>query len=242
MNNASEPILNTFADFCVRHEAYPLRDLIYMYIREEIISGRLPSRQRLLEEELANYLNVSRTPVREAMRSLEADGLVKYHRRKGMEVRQISIKDIEEIYDLASVIEGFVVRCIAENYSKKDIERLQALLSKMRQCIPDEDDTRRFELHSQWNEILYASCKNKRAVSLLKKCNQYLGLFRLYSLQEPNRIKHAWQEHEKMLRAIEMQDGVLAETITREHVLRGKEAFLRQWNYQNTSSEARTEL
>jgi len=234
MANTSDPILSTFADFCVQHEEYPLRDLIYMYIREEIISGRLPSHQRLLEEELANCLSVSRTPVREALRKLEVDGLIKYHRRRGMEVRQIDIKDIEEIYDLCAIIEGYAVRVIAEKNSKKDIERLQTLLSKMRQSINDGDEAQRFEFHTQWHEAIYVACKNKRAVSLLKKCNQYISLFHLYSLEEPTRVKHAWQEHEKILRAIEMQDGVLAETTAREHVLRGKEAFLVQWHHQKT--------
>ena len=219
-----------FAEYVAANEFIPMRELIYQYLRDAIICRKLPAGGHLVEDDLARNLNASRTPVREALRKLESEGLVKHHRRRGVEVRQLTSKEAADIYDVCMILEGYAARLVAEQASADVLDKLQNLLDKMGEAIDMDSQEKEMQLHQLFHFTIYENCKNKRVESLLKLHNDYIQLFRAYSLKAEGRIRHSWEEHEQLLRALEMQDGQLAETRARKHLSVSKEAFLQQWD------------
>ena len=229
-------IFADFAEFAAKNEFVPMRELIYRYMREAIITRRFRTGYHLVEEDLAQLLNASRTPVREALRKLESEGLVKHHRRRGVEVRQMTVKDASDVYDLCAVLEGYAARLTAENLNHGDsVLQLQTLLNEMKNAIDSNNTAMEALYHKKWHLTLYESCQNNKLEALLKNYSEYLRLFRTYSVKVPGRIWHSWEEHEKIYRAIEMRDGALAEHCARNHLEMGKESFIMQW--ENTLKE-----
>jgi DNA-binding GntR family transcriptional regulator len=227
--NSIDKAFDDFASFAAHNEFIPMRELIYQYMRNAIINRLLPAGAHLVEDDLAHKLNASRTPVREALRKLESEGLVKHHRRRGVEVNQLSIKDASDIYDLSTILEGYAARLVAENITRDVINKLQTLLQRMKESMNNNDHQLEMALHEEFHFTIYEACKNKRAEALLKTYNDYIQLFRAYSFEVPGRIHHSWEEHENILRAFELQDGRLAEERVRQHLSMSKEAFLQTW-------------
>jgi DNA-binding GntR family transcriptional regulator len=184
----------------------------------------------MVEDDLARNLNASRTPVREALRKLESEGLVKHHRRRGVEVRQLTSKEAADIYDICMVLEGYAARLVAEQANSESLNKLQNLLNEMHEAIDADDHDQEMILHQSFHFTIYENCLNKKVEALLKLYNDYIQLFRAYSLKATGRMRHSWEEHEQLLRAIEMQDGSLAETRARKHLSISKVAFLQQWD------------
>ncbi|MEG1537109.1 MAG: GntR family transcriptional regulator [Clostridiales bacterium] len=228
-NNNLDGVFSGFAEYASRNEFAPMRELIYQYMRDAIINRCLPAGVHLVEDDLARNLNASRTPVREALRKLESDGLVKHHRRRGVEVRQLNEKEAADIYDLSIVLEGYAARLVAENINQDILDKLQQLLLKMRDTVQNINPDLEMQLHQEFHFTIYEACQNKRVEVLLKNNNDYIQLFRAYTLKVPGRMKHSREEHSRLLRAIEMRDGDLAEKCAREHLSVSKEAFLQQW-------------
>jgi len=218
-----------FAEYAARNEFVPMRELIYQYMREAIITRGIPSGAHLVEDDLARCLNASRTPVREALRKLESEGLVKHHRRRGVEVRQLSIKDVSDIYDVTTLLEGYAAKLVAESLTQDTLEKLQRLLNNMKISIDVNDGVLEQELHQEFHSTIYEACNNKRVEGMLKVYNDYIQLFRAYTLRVPGRRQHSWEEHDSILRAIEMRDGELAQRRAYQHLSGSKEVFLRQW-------------
>ncbi len=234
MENAQyDKIINSafeaFNDFAAANEFVPMRDLIYQYLRDAIINRKLPAGCHLVEDDLARNLHASRTPVREALRKLESEGLVKHHRRRGVEVKQISCKEAADIFDVCMVMEGYAARLLAENINLDVLSKLKKLLHDMRESIDNNNTDLEMVLHQDFHFAIYGACKNKRVEGILRLYNDYIQLFRSYTMKEDERLLHSWEEHEQLLRAIEMQDGDLAEARARKHLSVSKEAFLIQW-------------
>lgn len=222
-------IFQDFGKTVEQNEFMPMRELIFHYLRELIVNGKLAPGDHLVEEELAKGFNVSRTPIREAIRKLELEGLVKRSPRRGVVVREFTLEDIEEIYDIRSVLEGYAARLAAKNVDDERIYKLKNLLRQMKESIKKGKGLEEMELHKKWHLILYAASNNTRLESLLNDYADYLQFFRMVSLQKPGRLAETIEQHELLIQAIESGDGELAEKRARDHVARGKEAFLQQW-------------
>ncbi|MEL7567343.1 MAG: GntR family transcriptional regulator [Dehalobacterium sp.] len=218
-----------FNQILKNNEFMPMREVIFHFLRESIISGKFAPDDHLIEEELAKQLNVSRTPIREAIRKLELEGLVRRSPRRGVVVRKFSLEDAEEIYDLRSVLEGYAARLATKNISMDQINKLKSLLSEMKESIKNGNTIGEMDLHKKWHLTLYAASKNSRLERLLNDYADYLQFFRTLALQNPGRLNETTEQHESLIHAIESGDSELAEKVAREHVVRGKEAFLRQW-------------
>ncbi|MCL1905994.1 MAG: GntR family transcriptional regulator [Clostridiales bacterium] len=230
INNNQDNLFAGFAEYAAANEFVPMRELIYQYLRDAIISRKLPAGGHLVEDDLARNLNASRTPVREALRKLESEGLVKHHRRRGVEVRQLSSKEAADIYDVCMILEGYSARLVAEQADSDVSDRLHDLLEKMREAIDAGDHEKEMQLHQSFHFTIYENCNNKRVETLLKLYNDYIQLFRAYSFKVEGRMQNSWEEHDKLFRSIVLQDGNLAETRARKHLSVSKEAFLQQWD------------
>lgn len=218
-----------FTELVEENKFVPIRELIFQYLRELIVRGKLVPEDPLIEEDLAKGFNVSRTPVREAIRKLELEGLVRRNPRRGVVVRKFTLDDIEEIYDLRSVLEGYAARLAAKNIAPEKIEKLELLHKQMTDSISCGNSKDEMKYHKQWHFTLYAASNNSRLEKLLMDYADYLQYFRLVSLKNPGRLDETIWQHQLLIQAISSGDGELAEKRAREHVMLGKEAFLQQW-------------
>ncbi|MBE6065164.1 GntR family transcriptional regulator [Clostridium cochlearium] len=206
----------------------PAREIILEELRSAIFDKKLKEGDRLVENNIAKSMGVSRTPVREALRQLEIEGLAINIARKGTLVKGISKEDIMEIYDIREVLEGLAVRGACLNISRKEIFRLKEIIKIMRKSINENDTDKYIKSHNEYNRIILDASKNKRLVSNLEYIYEYLKSMRKVTLSNEVRREKALLEHNSIVEAIEKGDEVLAEKLARDHVINAKNAFMRK--------------
>lgn len=193
----------------------------------EIRAGGLKPGDRLLEADLAKRLGISRTPVREAIRQLEADGLVVHVARVGAAVRSLDPGEVTELYEMRGVLEGTAARLAARAASDVEIEELGAINAEM--AAARGDPARLYELNRQFHAALLDAARNRylaRSVAGLQKTLYLLGPT---TLEEDSRAVGAVDEHEAVLAALRQRDEQGAELAMRRHVAVAHAIRLRQF-------------
>lgn len=199
----------------------PIRDLVYESLRSAIMQGHLEAGERLVESELAERLQVSRTPVREALRMLEKDGIAVSIPRRGTVVVGLKIEDAVEIYSILSVLEGLVARLAARHITADELQRLRQLKSKK----PAPGDFAEYaRIFAEFNAILNRASRSTRLVQLMDTYASQLSCLRYVSLDTPERQGAAWDEHLAIIEALEARDGLLAEQRAKQHVQHAMDA------------------
>lgn len=196
-------------------DSTPQGNTAYAQLLTELREGRLNPGDRLRETELADRLGVSRTPVREAIRQLEADGIVTHVPRQGATIRTLDYAEVMELYEMRAVLEGTAARLAARAASDIEIEEL---IEMNRQMAALGDAPQAFILNRQFHAALLDAAKNRflaRSIHALQKALMILGPT---TLTEPDRAKTAVEEHVRVLDAIKARDGVLAEAAMRAHI------------------------
>lgn len=202
------------------------REIILEELRVAIFDKKLQEGDRLVENNIAKSMGVSRTPVREALRQLEIEGLAINIPRKGTVVKGIGKEDIIEIYDIREVLEGLAVRGACLNISRKEILRLKEIIEAMRRGINENDTDKYIKSHNEYNRIILNGSKNGRLVSQLEYIYEYLKSMRKVTLSNEIRKEKALVEHKNIVEAIEKGNEVLAEKLAREHVVNAKTSFI----------------
>lgn len=200
-------------------DRYSLRGRVFNTIRENILSGRYKQHEELKENTIAQELGVSRTPVREALRQLELEGLVSIVPNKGAYVTGITEKDIKDIYVARSLLEGRCTRWAAENITKEQIEKLEENLELSGFYSFKRNYIQVCELDTQFHEILYQASSSRMFNHLLSDFHHYVERVRKISLATEGRANKSNEEHRRILDAIKAADFQLAEELATEHVL-----------------------
>lgn len=208
------------------HDLRPIREIILYELRNAIFEGHVEAGDRLVESQIAESMGVSRTPVREALRQLEIEGLAVNVPRKGTIVKGISKDDAIEIYDIREVLEGLAARRACLNITRLEIRRLNEIIGIMEECIKSDDEIAYIKAHNEYNQILLDASKNKRLGEQLQHKYEYLKSLRKISLMTKERRIRALKEHKAIVYAIEVGDEKEAETVARAHVKNAKEAFI----------------
>lgn len=196
----------------------PIRDLVYEALKEAILKGDFEAGDRLLESETAAEMKVSRTPVREALRMLETEGLVDYVPRKGIFIRKFSRQDIIEIYSIRSALEALAATFSISNITADELALLRQSLAEMRGLTQDGPISALCESAKRFNDILIDSCKTPRLINLISTYRGYLARFRAVTLGGRERKFIALREHEAIVEAIEKKDADRVQQIVREHL------------------------
>ncbi len=204
----------------------PMREIVLEKIKKAIYEGSLRKEERLVESTIAENLGVSRTPVREALRQLESEGLVKNYPRRGAIVEGISIEDAREIYDLREVLEGLMARKTCEHITDDGIEELKEILSKMKASLEGSEYEDYLALHKDYNRILLVNSKNRRLISMITNIQDNLSSLRNITLMTKERREEAFKEHEEIVEALWDRDQERVEVLARNHVVNAKKAFL----------------
>jgi DNA-binding GntR family transcriptional regulator len=200
---------------------------VFDYLRNEILIGRLDHGKRLVETDLSRALNVSRTPIREAFRKLENEGLVEYAVGRGVTVRQFSPQDIDDMYAIRGTLEGLAARLAAERITKQEIGELKKLLRGITRSYKAGEYKRTVQLHTAFNEAIYRASRNQRLHELASRFNKYTESSQLRSLAVAGRFAEIQQEHLQIVRAIEQKDPDAAEQAVRSHVSRAQQAYVK---------------
>ena len=194
---------------------------VFKKIREDILKGRYKEHDELRENTIGKELGVSRTPVREALRQLELEGLVAIIPNKGAYVTGISNKDIWDIYRIRTLLEGLCARWAAKHITDEQIEELEetVLLSEFQMKKGDKYSTDQVAgLDGKFHAILYEASESRMLAHVLSDFHKYVQAARKSSIVSEERAKKSIQEHKMILQAIKDRDADLAEKLANEHI------------------------
>lgn len=207
-----------------------MSEIVYLKLKSDILENRLKPGVKLVEENLANEFNVSRTPVREALKQLDQDGLITYFTRKGSIVSQISLKDAQELYEVREVLEGLAIKQICLSMDSQSLRILEDIVAKMDEAIENNDYEMMKILHSQWTEAILSLVKNDLLKNNLVAITKNLVRLRKISLFETTQSIDAYRETKKILNAIIKSDADESENLARLHVRNAKKRFEKSFN------------
>ena len=200
-------------------DKYSLRARVFNKLREDILSGVYQENEELKENTIGLELGVSRTPVREALRQLELEGLVTMIPNKGAYVTGITQKDIHDIYVIRSYLEGLCARWACEQITEAQIEALDEVLYLSDFHARRSHHEQLVELDNKFHELIYRASGSKILEHVLTDFHHYVERVRKITLAAPDRAKKSSQEHAAILDAIRQRNGELAEALAHEHII-----------------------
>ena len=200
----------------------------YAAIRERIITGEYPAGHRLVEDDLAEVTGVSRTPVREALNLLRAEGLIEGAVRRGVRVTGWTDDDLDEIYGLRALLEGYGARLAARRISAAELTRLEELCDRMEALLaagePGAVD-RIAELNNELHSAIFAATGNRRLIASLAGVVEVPLVHRAMQRYAETHLARSLSDHREILHALRMGDDELAETLMRGHILSARAAL-----------------
>lgn len=200
-------------------DKYSLRGRVFHKIREDILNGRYKVKEELREVAIGEEMGVSRTPVREAFRQLELEGLIQIVPNKGAYVTGITAKDVKDIYMMRSLLEGLCARWATENITKEQMEEMEENIFLSEFHAAKGHTEQMAELDNRFHEIMYEACNSKMLEHALKDYHQYVLRVRRKTLSSQKRSTASNEEHRRIMEAIKAGDADLAETLANKHML-----------------------
>ncbi len=208
-------------------DKFSLRGRVFHRLREDILSGKYKEGDELKEVAIGEELGVSRTPVREAFRQLELEGLIQIIPNKGAYVTGITEKDVKDIYMIRSLLEGLCARWACEHITQEQMEEMEEniYLSKFHAQKGHLDQLA--ELDNRFHEILYEACNSKMLEHQLRDFHEYVLRVRKKTLSNANRGPKSNEEHEQIMEAIKAKDADKAEKLANMHMINAYENMVK---------------
>jgi len=196
-------------------------DIAKRHIEEWIITGQFLPGEQLKEEEISQRLEISRPPVREALKALEATGLVIRKPRRGVFVPEMTEKDIWEIYTLKSTLYEMAIDLAIPEFTKKEVHRLESLVEKMEACVKEDpfNVLQYQKLHRTFHSIIMDVAGNKRLKTFADNLHNQVSMISYKTLQKREHYLSSLYYHREILRTIKEKDIKNARKIMKEHVL-----------------------
>ncbi len=199
-------------------ESRPIRDIAYEVLRHGIITGEIPAGERIVETEYAARLHISRTPLREALRRLERDGLVEYEMRRGVMVRAFTLDDVDEIYTIRNALEMLTLPAIIEKATKDDIASLRQKLSEMDRLIARNDVESLSPLTRAFHAQLTKICAQKRILRVIESQDEYITRFSGMAIRKVENLMESHKEHYQLVDFVEKRDLEGFRTLMQHHI------------------------
>jgi DNA-binding GntR family transcriptional regulator len=203
-----------------------LRDKIYEKTRDDITWGRLAPGERLVEDRLAEEFKASRSPVREALRLLEAEGLITFERNRGITVAKLSIKQVEEIYVMRWLLEGYAARVTGSNIAPKGIARLVDLNEKLQVAGKQRALKEWFNYNSLFHNYFYEQCGNSNLIKVVDNLKRKVSRYDYVSMSVPWNFETSLEHHEGMIEGCKKNDGEMVEKFMKLHLESNKETLI----------------
>ena len=206
-------------DFKVTMNEYlPLRDVVFNTLRQAILKGELEPGERLMEIQLAERLGVSRTPIREAIRKLELEGLVLMVPRKGAEVASISEKSLREVLEVRRSLEELAIELACQKITQEQIQELEAAEAVFAEAVQKGDPMTIAESDESYHVVIYQSTGNGRLVQILNNLREQMYRYRLEYIKDADKRQILVVEHEHIIRAVKSHNIAEAKRAMREHI------------------------
>ena len=206
-------------------DAYlPLRDVVFQTLRGAILKGDLKPGERLMELQLASKLGVSRTPIREAIRMLEQEGLAVTIPRKGAEVAKMTEKDMEDVLEIRLSLEGLAVRLSCEKITPAALQELKVAMENFEEKTRSGQFVEMANADVKFHEILYKASNNPKLQQLLNNLREQMYRYRVEYLKDDSIYPRLIEEHQKMYDALKSKDSKLAESYVERHLHNQAEA------------------
>jgi DNA-binding GntR family transcriptional regulator len=199
-------------------DGLPSSERAYRGLRHQILIGRLSPGQRLVEMQLAAQFNVSRTPIREALKRLIAEGLVATNSRNALVVREFDETEVEDIYAIRESLDGLAARLAAERATEADLARLRLVMELMDESARAERSDSVVHLNIKFHELLYAAGQNNRLASIGGSLQDAVQRYSSMVFSDHDRVRAVLAEHEAIMAAIESGDADAAEQAARRHL------------------------
>lgn len=214
------------SDYNLKEEVtdkYSLRGRVFHKIREDILNGKYKENDELREAAIGEELGVSRTPVREAFRQLELEGLIRIVPNKGAYVTGITSKDVADIYMIRSLLEGLCAKWATEHITEEQMQEMEENVYLAEFHAEKGHADQIAVLDNRFHEILYEACDSKMLEHLLKDFHQYVYRVRKQTLAQGSRGNASNHEHREIMEAIKEHDGERASELAKHHMLKAYE-------------------
>jgi len=204
-------------------------ELVYITLRQDILNNTYRPGQRLSEETIAQELNVSRTPVREALKRLHAEGFVEITPHRGAVVRDPSGEELAELCTVREVLEGLAARLAARSISLIEVYSLERLLAEMEAAMAEGRLADLDALNFQFHETIWIASRNRYLAHQLRQLRQFVHRLQESTLTVQGRKEEAYREHKALFEACAAGDPDEAERLAREHVRKAESVRLMVW-------------
>ena len=212
----------------IRMDEYlPLRDVVFNTLRQATLKGELKPGERLMEIQLANKLGVSRTPVREAIRKLELEGLVLMIPRKGAEVAEITRQDMEDVLEVRTALEELAVKDACDHITDAQLSELKKASNEFKKALLEGKDlVTCADADMHFHDVILSATNNRRLIQMLNNLSEQMYRYRMEYLKDERTHKTLIEEHDAIRRALKKHDKVKAGAAIRVHIDNQKRSIL----------------
>jgi DNA-binding GntR family transcriptional regulator len=208
----------------------PLRDVIFETLRKAIVSGDITPGERLMEVSLAEQMGVSRTPVREAIRRLEAEGLVTMIPRKGTHVSELTVKDIMDVLEVRGALDKLATGLAARRMQPTQIKALEAIHKQYVANVEKNNMEGAIRRDVEFHDTIYAASGNPRLIGVSSTLREHIYRFRVIYMTDNNIAGNVLREHEEMLIAIRDAQDERASELAEKHIRNQMETIIKTVN------------
>lgn len=226
------------SDFSVHMNEYlPLRDVVFNTLRQAILKGELKPGERLMEIALAERLGVSRTPIREAMRKLELEGLVVMIPRRGAQVANITEKDLNDVLEVRIALENMAIEKACKRMTEEELDKLWQAAREFERTMAEGNLVRLAEADVAFHEIIYQASDNCRLIQVLNNLREQIYRYRVEYLKEEETRNVLVKEHEELYNAVKARDVEKAQEISFEHIENQRKAIIQTIKVENEAKQ-----
>jgi DNA-binding GntR family transcriptional regulator len=211
-----------------------LREQVHKKLKESIINGILPPHKRLIEEKIAAEMEMSRTPVREAIQKLEKEGLIHKLPRGGYAISVVTIEDVDDVFGLRSVIEGYAAYLATMRATAEDIAVLEEIVKKEEKYLKEKKYDEIVLLNTEFHEKLYRAARSLKLYGMIYDLRDYIHRFRVMILRHQDFVEISIKDHKDMITMMKAKDAPRVEKLVRKHITRGKNLLKKKIKRGNT--------
>lgn len=195
-----------------------LNQKVYRVLKEAIIKGFLEPGTKLLENKIAEEMHVSRTPVREAMQKLVAEGFVKTTPNQTMVVTEVSPEDVKEVLQIRGALEGLAASIAAKKINRQEIDELENVVAQMSLQVSRENLSSYCKVDDEFHDLILNICGNKWIIQIRDNLGSFIYRFRIKSLSVPGRLKYSLEEHQAIMKSLREHDSAEADRLSQIHM------------------------
>lgn len=203
-----------------------LVEIIFRQLEGMILSGKIQPAERINESKLSNLLGVSRAPIREALRLLASNGILEIRANRGMFVRDLQIKEVEELYDIRAALDVLAGERAAERIDEEHIRVLTKWIQEMAVYVEANNTDAYYRANIAFHAAIVEISGNTNLLSIYEGVCKQMSLFRRISLSLPGQLRLSLQRHKKIIKAIKSKDSAKAAKVMKNHTLGAKKALL----------------